>query len=49
MLVDLMTARGEELHDKAAEIPTNMAGCVTLENEDALQLYSLLQKMMKSF
>ena len=49
MVILTITARGEELHDKAAEIPTNMAGCVTLENEDALQLYSLLQKMMKSF
>ena len=49
MVILTITARGEELHDKAAEIPTNMAGCVTLENEDALQLYSLLQIMMKSF
>lgn len=49
MVILTITARGEELHDKAAEIPTKMAGCVTLENEDALQLYSLLQKMMKSF
>ena len=49
MVILTITARGEELHDKAAEIPTKMAGCVTLEKEDALQLYSLLQKMMKSF
>lgn len=49
MVILTITARGEELHDKAAEIPTKMAGCVTLENEDALQLYFLLQKMMKSF
>ena len=49
MVILTITARGEELHDKAAEIPSKMARCVTLENDDALQLYSLLNKMMKSF
>ena len=44
-----ISVKGEELHEKAAEIPTKMAGCVTLENDEALQLYSLLHKMMKSF
>ena len=49
MVILTITARGEELHDKAAEIPSKMARCVTLENDEALQLYSLLNKMMKSF
>ena len=49
MVILTITARGEELHDKAAEIPSKMARCVTLENDEALQLYSLLHKMMKSF
>lgn len=49
MVILTITARGEELHDKAAEIPLKMARCVTLENDEALQLYSLLNKMMKSF
>ncbi len=49
MVILTITARGEELHDKAAEIPSKMARCVALENDDALQLYSLLNKMMKSF
>ena len=49
MVILTITARGEELHDKAAEIPWKMARCVTLENDEALQLYSLLNKMMKSF
>ena len=49
MVILTITARGEELHDKAAERPSKMARCVTLENDEALQLYSLLNKMMKSF
>lgn len=49
MVILTITARGEELHDKAAEIPSKMARCVTLENDEALQLYSILNKMMKSF
>ncbi|MBQ2112132.1 MAG: MarR family transcriptional regulator [Bacteroidales bacterium] len=49
MVILTITARGEELHDKAAEIPSKMARCVALENDDALQLYSLLNKMIKSF
>ena len=43
------TERGEQLQEKAAEIPVKMAGCVTLESEEAMQLYSLLHKMMKTF
>ena len=49
MVIITITAKGEELHEMAAEIPTRMAGCVTLENDEALQLYSLLHKMMKTF
>ena len=49
MVIITITDRGEALHDMAAEIPAKMAGCVTLENDEALQLYSLLNKMMKSF
>ena len=49
MVILTITARGEELHDKAAEIPSKMTRCVTLENDEALQVYSLLNKMMKSF
>ena len=49
MVILTITARGEELHDKAAEIPSKMARCVTLENDDALHLYSLLNKLVKTF
>ena len=49
MVIITITDRGEALHDMAAEIPAKMTGCVTLENDEALQLYSLLHKLMKSF
>ena len=49
MVIITITDRGDALHDMAAEIPAKMAGCVTLENDEALQLYSLLHKLMKSF
>lgn len=49
MVILTITARGEELHDKAAEIPSKIARCVTLENDDALQLYSLLNKLINTF
>lgn len=48
VVIITITAKGEELHDQAAEIPVRMAGCVKLENEEAFQLYALLQKMMKT-
>ena len=44
-----ITECGEELHDKLAEVPVKMANCVKLETEDAMQLYTLLNKMMKTF
>lgn len=49
MVIISITERGEQLQEKAAEIPVKMAGCVTLECEEAMQLYSLLHKMMKTF
>ena len=48
MVIITITDRGEALHDMASEIPAKMAGCVTLENDEALQLYSLLHKLLKS-
>lgn len=35
--------------EKAAEIPSKMAECVTLDNDEAMQLYNLLHKLMKTF
>ena len=34
-----ITKEGDELKDKAVEIPVKMAGCVSLEPQDAAELY----------
>ena len=49
IVIITITGKGEKLHDEASEIPAKMAGCVTLENDEAMQLYTLLHKMMKTF
>lgn len=49
MVMVSITAEGEKLHDKAEAIPSKMAGCVALEGDEALQIYTLLHKLMKSF
>ena len=49
MVIISITGMGEELQEKAAQVPLKMAGCLTLENDEAMQLYALLNKMMKSF
>jgi len=49
MVIVTITDKGEELHDKAAEIPSKMAGCITLNNDEAMQLYVLLHKMIMTF
>ena len=49
VVIITITEKGEELHDKAAQIPAMMTQCVTLENEEAVQLYTLLHKLMKTF
>ena len=49
MVIVTITDKGEELHDKAAEIPSRMAGYITLNNDEAMQLYTLLHKMIMTF
>lgn len=44
-----ITDDGEALHDKVAEVPVKMAQCVRLDSKEAMQLYTLLNKMMKTF
>lgn len=44
-----ITEKGEMLHDDASEVPAKMTRCLTLESEDAMQLYTLLNKLMKTF
>ena len=49
MVMINITEEGEKLHDMLAEVPAKMAQCVKLDNDEALQLYTLLNKMMKTF
>lgn len=41
-----ITEAGEDLKAEAEEIPVKMARCVTLDNEEAVQLYGLLYKLL---
>lgn len=42
----LITAKGLDLREAAAEIPARLGSCIPLEQEDAVTLYSILHKMM---
>ena len=44
-----ITAKGEELRDKAVKVPQKMAGCVKLEPQEAGELYRILHKMLDGF
>lgn len=43
-----LTEAGWALRDKALEVPGKVAGCVRLDTADALQLYTLLYKLLHS-
>ena len=47
--VYFLNKRFKDVVDKAADIPLKMAQCVTLESDEAMQLYNLLHKLMKTF
>lgn len=49
VLIVSITKEGDELKDKAVEIPIKMAGCVSLEPQDAAELYRLLHKLLSGF
>ena len=49
VLIVSITKEGDELKDKAVEIPVKMAGCVSLEPQDAAELYRLLHKLLFGF
>lgn len=44
-----LTKAGEDLKQKAAEIPAQIGGCVKLTLEEAAMLHQTLQKILKSF
>lgn len=49
VLIVSITKEGDELKDKAVDIPVKMAGCVSLEPQDAAELYRLLHKLLFGF
>ena len=49
VLIVSITKEGDELKDKAVEIPVKMAGCVSLEPQDAAELYRLFHKLLAGF
>ena len=49
VLIVSITKEGDELKDKAVEIPVKMAGCVSFEPQDAAELYRLLHKLLAGF
>lgn len=44
-----LTDSGIKLKEKAVEVPTKMIQCINLEQSDAMQLYNLLNKLIKTF
>ena len=41
-----LTQKGLDLKEKAREIPMQVSSCITLEAEEALQLYRMLYKLL---
>lgn len=48
-VVVTITPEGEELQERAQDVPGRVAQCVSLAGEDMVQLYSLLGKLLYSF
>ena len=44
-----ITSEGEQLKEKAVEIPQKMSCCLCIDPEEALQLFQILNKVMDSF
>ncbi len=44
-----LTDSGIKLKEKAVEVPAKMIQCINLEQSDAMQLYNLLTKLIKTF
>ena len=44
-----ITDTGEAIQEIVSEVPVKMAQCVKLESDEALQLYTLLNKMLQTF
>lgn len=49
VLLVSITEAGMKLREKAVEIPAKVGGCICLEEEDAVQLYQILYKILGQF
>lgn len=47
-LIVSITKEGEALKEKAVDVPAQMRGCVNLSQEETIQLYTLLYKVLGS-
>lgn len=43
-----ITEEGEKLKDKALTIPKSIAGCIKLDENEAIELYRLLNKLLEN-
>ena len=48
-LVVRVTKKGMELREKAVEIPGKVGSCISLEPEEAMQLYTITRKLLDQF
>lgn len=48
-LIIKITDKGEELKNQALEIPFRMSSCISLEENDLVQLYIILKKLLANF
>ena len=44
----VLTEAGEALRERAVEVPAKVAGCMSLDADEALQLYRTLYKILKT-
>lgn len=47
ILMVSITEQGMQLREKALDVPAKVGGCIHLEPEEAMQLYTIVHKMMK--
>lgn len=47
VVVVTITSAGEQLQEKAADIPIRMSQCIRLESDNGMRLYSLLNELLK--
>lgn len=48
ILIVKVTEDGMKLREKAIDVPQKIASCIKISNEDAIQLYKLLNKILKN-